>query len=94
MKHALKRFKVDEDTIAKLTYCQAGEMISLCKKRAQAGLCTVKQAKILGKHGFSVDVTFNEARRLIDAIAANGWRRPADLVAQVASVQPQVPEDF
>jgi superfamily II DNA or RNA helicase len=89
MKHALKRFKVDEDTIAKLTYCQAGEMISLCKKRAQAGLCTVKQAKILGKHGFSVDVTFNEARRLIDAIAANGWRRPADLVAQVASVQPQ-----
>lgn len=77
MKAALRRFKVDEDTIAGLSFCQAGEMIGLCKRRFQQGLCTVKQAKILGRFGYSIDVKFDEASRIIDALAKNQWRRPA-----------------
>lgn len=76
---ALRKFKVDEDTISGLSFCQAGEMLSLCKKRAAQGLCTVKQAKLLGKFGYSTDTTFTEARRIIDALAANGWQRPAEV---------------
>lgn len=76
MKAALRKFKVDEDTIAGLSFCQAGEMLDVVIKRKKAGLCTVKMAKILGKHGYSTDMTFDEARRTINALAANGWRRP------------------
>jgi superfamily II DNA or RNA helicase len=77
MKAALRKFKVDEDTIAGLSLCQAKEMLDLCVKRAKQGLCTVKQAKLLGKYHYPVDMKFDDARRTIDALAANGWRRPA-----------------
>ena len=45
--------------------------------RIKRGLCTVKQSKLLKKYGYSGDVTREEASRLIDALAANGWRKPA-----------------
>jgi hypothetical protein len=81
MLNALRRFKVDEDTISGLSFCQAGEMLTLCKKRAQAGLCSVKQAKLLGRYGYSTDTTFTEASRIIDALAKNGWQRPQETAA-------------
>jgi hypothetical protein len=36
----------------------------------------VKQAKLLGKFGYSTDMTFDQARKTIDALAANKWSRP------------------
>lgn len=36
--------------------------------------CTAKQKAILARYGEPCDVNFEEASRLIDAIAANGWR--------------------
>lgn len=37
---------------------------------------TVKQAKILARFGYGTDCTSQEASKIIDAIAANGWKRP------------------
>ena len=42
--------------------------------------CTAKQAGVLKKHGIDpVGVNMERASRIIDAIASNGWRRPAEL---------------
>lgn len=51
-----------------------GEMI----RRRQSGLCTYKQAKVLKKYGYDADVSYEQARTTIDAIAANGWKRPRE----------------
>jgi len=46
--------------------------------RSRLNLCTPKQAAVLQKYGYDAsNLTFDEARKLIDAIAANGWRRTA-----------------
>lgn len=71
---ALGKFGVDADTIGKLSFCQASQMMDTLVKRRQQNLCSVKQAKILGKYGYSTDATFAEAKKTIDALAANNWR--------------------
>jgi type I site-specific restriction endonuclease len=79
MKNALSKFKVDQETIDGLSFCQAKEMLDLVAGRAKQGLCTVKQAKLLARNGKPTDVSFAEAKRLIDEIAkAQGWgqRKP------------------
>lgn len=80
MKAALRKFKVDDQTIDGLSLCQAKEMLDLCVNRAKKGLCTVKQAKLLAKHGYGNEVTFKEASSIIDALAKNGWKRPQEAV--------------
>ncbi len=44
--------------------------------RKKEGKCTYKQAKLLRKHGYDGQQTFEQAGKLIDQIAANNWRRP------------------
>lgn len=74
----LEKFKVDQETIDGLSFCQASQMIDVCIKRRQQGLCTVKQAKLLGKYGYSPDTKFDDANRIITALKANGWQRPKE----------------
>lgn len=45
-------------------------------KRRKDGTCTYKQAKLLRKYGYSGKENFKEASRLIDDLAANGWKKP------------------
>lgn len=46
--------------------------------RSRLNLCTPKQAAVLQKYGHDAsNLTFDDAKQLIDAIAANGWRRTA-----------------
>jgi superfamily II DNA or RNA helicase/predicted nucleic acid-binding Zn finger protein len=71
---ALGKFGVDGDTIAKLSFCQASQMMDTLVKRRQQNLCSVKQAKILGKYGYNTDASFTEAKQIIDALAANRWQ--------------------
>lgn len=71
---ALTKFGVDADTIANLSFCQASQMMDTLVKRRQQNLCSVKQAKILGKYGYSTDSTFPQAKQIIDALAANNWK--------------------
>jgi superfamily II DNA or RNA helicase len=59
---------------ASLSFTQASQLIDEAGKRRDKGLCTFKQARILAKYGESMDVSFAEASRLMDAIKRNGWK--------------------
>jgi superfamily II DNA or RNA helicase len=64
----------------RLTKYAASSMIDALAKRRGRGLCTLKQAAQLGNRGLNPDVSFDDARRALDAIAANRWRTPAWLL--------------
>lgn len=58
----------------------ASTLFNLVEKRRAAGLCTIKQARKLRSYGLRDDVSFPEARAMLDAIAANKWQAPAYLL--------------
>lgn len=60
----------------KLPFPHAQQIVKEIIDRRNDGRCTYKQAKLLGKYGYDPNSTFDEARVLIDQIAANGWRKP------------------
>lgn len=60
---------------ASLGVRQASALIAAGLERRRKGLCTYKQAATLVKFGYSPDVSFVEARRIIDHLAANRWKR-------------------
>lgn len=64
---------------AKMDRGQCSALITKVGERRAHGLCTFKQAKMLAKYGLNPDVQFHDARRAMDAIAANGWRVPESL---------------
>jgi len=59
----------------RLTLSQASQLLDAQAKRREKGLCTYKQSLLLQKNGYPGDMSFEEARRTIDALAANGWKR-------------------
>lgn len=67
------------------TKSQASKLIGVAIERKQRGLCSYKQSKQLQRRGIDAkNLSFEKARALMDAIAANGWR---DLPpAQVATI--------
>ena len=65
---------VPRKKIASMSMFQASAMIDNIMQRRASGKCTLKQASLLAKFGESTDATFEEARKLLDKIAANGWR--------------------
>jgi superfamily II DNA or RNA helicase len=76
MKESLRKAKIPftEQT----TFWEAHLLIDAMIKRRKENKCTYSQAKTLQKHGYSGNETFDEASKLIDAIAKNGWKRPPD----------------
>lgn len=60
----------------------ATALFRLLDERRAAGLCTLKQARQLRRYGMRDDVSFAEASEMLNAIAANGWRRPQSLAAK------------
>lgn len=65
---------VQAETAAGYSSRQASAVIESLKAKR----CTTKQANILTKYGYDPAVNFDAARKIIDAIAANGWKRPDD----------------
>ncbi len=63
---------------------KASKLLERLDKRRKEGLTTPKQIRFLEGRGFQRVGTwqFETARRLIDRIAANGWRVPSDIVPQ------------
>lgn len=63
---------------------KAAKILDRLNKRKQEGLTTPKQIRFLEGRGFQHVGTwqFEEAKRLIDRIAANGWRTPAGVNPQ------------
>lgn len=57
----------------------AGKVCQEIFARRANGQCTFKQAKLLKKYGYDTSATFAEARVIIDALAANNWRRPNEV---------------
>lgn len=54
---------------------QASAVIDKLVERTREGRCTLRQAKTLMRFGHDPDTSFDDARRLLDELAANGWRR-------------------
>ncbi len=66
---------VENDTAIGYGRRQASVVIDKLKQER----CTVKQKKLLAKHGFNPDVPFDAARKIIDEIVASGWTLRGDL---------------
>lgn len=63
---------VDPDTI---TFAQGRQLISELCARWDKNLCSLKQAALLKKHGYTGTQTRDEASAIIDKLAKNGWRK-------------------
>lgn len=63
---------------------KAAKLLDRLDKRRNEGLTTPKQIRFLEGRGFQHVGTwqFDTARKLIDRIAANGWRIPPDIIPQ------------
>ena len=70
-----------------LSFSQGKQLISEIFRRWDGKLCSFKQAKVLRKYGYGTEVSFAEASATIDALAKNGWVRPARGNAPVAAPQ-------
>ena len=81
-KQALERLGIFPDEIDNAG--KAAKILDRLDKRKQEGLTTPKQIRFLEGKGFQHVGTwqFDAARKLIDRIAANGWRIPAGMDPQ------------
>lgn len=61
---------------AELSVTAAGQLIGEIKRRWETRTCSFKQAKVLERYGYPTDMSASEAKQTIDAIVANGWKRP------------------
>lgn len=63
---------------------KAAKLLDRLDKRRQEGLTTPKQIRFLERKGFQHVGTwpFEEARKMIDRIAANGWKIPSGVIPQ------------
>lgn len=78
-KDSLERLGIRADSVE--TSGQANMLLDTLHDRKMRGLATPKQIKQLEMRGFQNvgKWSFEQARRLIDRIAANGWKTPRDL---------------
>lgn len=66
---------------------EASKLIDTIKDRRRKGLATYKMARVCVRHGLPEDLTFDQAREAIDAIAANRWKCPDWLRAKYAKAE-------
>jgi type I site-specific restriction endonuclease len=62
-----------------MPFTQSKQLINELFRRWEDGVCSYKQAKLLSKHGYDPNVSREEASKIIDALARNGWRRPVEM---------------
>ncbi|MCL5281898.1 MAG: DEAD/DEAH box helicase family protein [Planctomycetes bacterium] len=68
----LERSGVD---VAGLSFTHARQIIDTIIKNREDGRCSFKQAQVLSWHGYDPrEITFKQARTIINEMAANGWR--------------------
>lgn len=80
---ALAIMGVEGFKLTDISKSQASVMLETLADRKKKGLASYKQAKLLKKNGMNPDIKFAEARQVIDALAANGWR-PTDAIRAMA----------
>lgn len=70
---------IDPDS---MPYAQARQFLNEMFRRWNGKLATFKQCKVLQKHGYDTkNMTMQDASGLLNKLAANGWKRPAQEVA-------------
>jgi superfamily II DNA or RNA helicase len=74
----LKRFGVEGADAAMMSSSEGSALIGKLIERSKTGKATYKQAKLLRRFGYSPDITMEEASKIIDAVAVNGWKRPVN----------------
>lgn len=62
---------------ASMPYSQAKQLLNEIFRRWDGSLCSFKQAQVLTKYGYNQNMSRDEAKKTIDALAANGWRKIA-----------------
>jgi hypothetical protein len=71
---ALMRMGVEPARLTDISFSQASTMMKTLIERREKGLCSYKQSKLLKKNGLNPDVSFETAKRVIDALAGNSWQ--------------------
>lgn len=72
---SLLNFKIPKQEVDRMSFVQASAMLDQLIKRANSGLCTYKQAKLLSKYGYDTQtMTFEQASDIITRLSQNGWR--------------------
>lgn len=61
---------------------EASKAIDAIVERRRAGLCSYKQARLLLRCGLRPDLTFEEAKVVIDQLSANRWKPTGALLAE------------
>lgn len=91
-KDSLEKLGIKADSVE--TSGQADKLLDTLHQRKIQGLATPKQIKQLEMRGFQNVGTwsFEQARRLIDRIAANGWRTPRDLNPRTYTPPADIPQ--
>ena len=79
---ALEKYGIFPDEVGNAG--KAKMLLDRLNKRREEGLTTPKQIRFLEGRGFQHVGTwqFEDAKKLIDRIAANSWRIPHDIVPQ------------
>lgn len=71
----LQKQGINPDSIP---YAQAKQVLNELFRRWNNDLCTLGQAKVLTRYGYDVkEISRSDASKMIDAIAKNGWKKPA-----------------
>lgn len=73
-KAVLAKAGIAEREIEGMSFVQASSLIDTLMARRREDKCSYKQAKLLASKGMDPNVSFAEARRLIDQLAANNWQ--------------------
>lgn len=91
-KDSLEKLGIKADSVE--TSGQAEKLLNTINDRRARGLATPKQIKQLENRGFQNVGTwsFEQARRLIDRIAANGWRTPRELNPRTYTPPADIPQ--
>lgn len=91
-KECLESLGIRADSVE--TSGEADRLLDSLRDRRMKGLATPKQIKQLEMRGFQNvgKWSFDQARRLIDRIAANGWRTPRDINPREYAPPADVPQ--
>lgn len=85
---ALLRMGVEPLRLDDLGFSAASAMMETLVNRSKKGLCTYKQSKVMTKNGINPDVSFETARKVMDALARNNWKC-SDQIRAIAHPQLQ-----
>lgn len=73
------------------TYGECKAMLAEQDRRYKGGMCSIAQANLLKRYGLDSDMPKEQAAKILDAIASNGWKLPANLIArEPATAQEEV----